>query len=230
MRDKHLNSVAELEEVIAEMEAITEFEKKQRNSSSMNGSSQENGFGSDSFHSGTQNRNGDVWVKRLAKGEDQIWLKRDPVVINGGSNCVKFKDSKFRGPPKKLYLKKHQTLDLSRKHNSTSQAENNIKGPRTNPCGAPRHLTEFYGTNSGLSKVTRRSYSDTIGSSRSRIISDSSDNSNYQLRLKSSERSPFCSSEFSDFSPLRNNGKFSWKDTIKFIKFWKQVLLPMFDI
>jgi len=218
MRDKRQNSVSELENIIAEMEAITEFEKKQRNLSSVSGSSQENGdarLGPDSFNSGNQIGNGDIWVKRLAKDDDQIWLKQNQVVSNAGTNKVRFKEPKFRStslslpseqPPKKLYLKNQQTLDFSPKHNSVLQAENNIHGLRTNPCGTPHHLSEFYGTNSCLSETSRRSCSDAAESSRTRSISSSTDNSTSQIHLSPAERSPFLNLEFSQFSPI-SNGK-----------------------
>ena len=219
MRDKQLNSVAELEKVIAEMEAITELEKKQRNSS---GGSLENGktrLESDSSSFGIPSKTGDIWVKRLANGDDQIWLKRDPV----GSNKVKFKEPKLRSAslsfpikesPAKLHLKNNsQKLVASDKHKSMPQAHDQNCSPRMNPCGTSLHACEFYGTNSSLSETHRRSYIDATESSRSHSSSSFTDNPAHQTRL-SSEHFQLVSSEFLNFVHI-NNGNYGCKKHFK---------------
>ena len=200
-----MKSVTDLEQVIAEMEAITELEKKQRNCSSMSGSGQENGEPSPG---GGNGKTDNIWVKRLATDDSHIWLKREKKL----TKSVKFSEGKLRSAsrsykekqsPAKVILKNQRSLSTEAPPKSPSHFLNK-NGDMSDlvkyPCGSQtsNHLdSEFYGTNRSLSEISRTS------SDNARTVSvRSTSSSNDELQMKqriSTEHSSERNLELSDF-------------------------------
>ena len=152
MRDKQFKSFVELEEVIAEMEALIEVEKRERNSNSVGGSSQESGESSSESRSITRRKMADeIWIKKV-KSCDDVWQKRDSKTEKRHGPTIRSSMKTANNVKSASRQKRIAFADHQRRTSDESAAQDGKYG---------RHqLAHFYGTNNSVSETPTRLCSD----------------------------------------------------------------------